>query len=139
MLQTVNWKPVKPRCIPRGTGGDRDPRRRGKRYWLGPRFQEAGEEVLVRTEIPGGGGRGTGWDRDPRRRGKRYWLGPRFQEAEEEVLAGTEIPGGGGRGTGWDRDPRRRGKRETLPDATLSPPEGLSLTWAAMRAILMFH
>ena len=28
-----------------------------------------------------------------------------------------------GRRTGGDRDPRRLGKRETVPNATLSPPE----------------
>ena len=27
------------------------------------------------------------------------------------------------RGSGEDRDPRRLGKRETVPDATLSPPQ----------------
>ena len=96
-------------------------------------------EVLVRTEIPGGGrywwGRrsqevgGTGGDGDPKRwevlvgaeipGGGRYWWGRRSQEVggtggdgdpkRWEVLVGTEIPGGG------DGDP--------IPDATLPSPE----------------
>ena len=81
VLQTVNWKPVKRHVVSqevlagteipggggRGTGRDRDPGRRGKRYWRGPRSREAGEEVVAGTEIPGGGGRGSGGDRDPGR------------------------------------------------------------------------
>ena len=63
-----------------GCGGDRDPRKWGKRktgLWRGQRPQEVGEEedwVVAGTETSGGGGRGRlgcGGDRDLRRWGKR--------------------------------------------------------------------
>ena len=42
----------------KGAGGNRDPRRWGKRCWWELRSQEMGKKVLVGTEISGGGRRG---------------------------------------------------------------------------------
>ena len=78
-------------CHHRGTGGDRDPRRWGKRKTMSP------PEVLEGIEIPGGGGRGRLCHH------QRYWRGPRSQEvggegtipnttlSPPEVLAGTAL------------------------------------------------
>ena len=58
---------------------------------------------------------------------KRYWRGPRSLELGEEGDR-TERYTVTTRSTGGDRDPWSWGKRETVPNATLSPPEVLAGT-----------
>ena len=84
-----------------------------KRYWRGPRSLELG-------------GRGRPY-RTLHCHHQRYWRGPRSLELGEEGDR-TERYTVTTRGTGGDRDPWSWGKRETVPNATLSPPEVLAGT-----------